>query len=497
MTAPTDGRPPTEVRRALSPLERWYWIADQVSPLNVIGRVQVRGHLPEPLLRAALDRLRRRHPLLRVAIAAEPDGRSPRFVPSDRPIPLRLVTADAPVAPGDAVPPGDGSPPPWVQRVDEHELVDRVDWRTGPLCRAVVITHPSATGLADDETHDLLLTMPHCVADGTTVLALLRQWIDLAERVRVGATDGTDSAVDTESGEPGEVGEPALPGSEAMFPRRFRGLVGTLRLRWLLAQDLFRVRRHRPARVVPSRFVPFTERRTRLIARTLAPDQVEALVAACRRERTTVHGALAAAMVLAVAAEAGSPAPGHVTIGSPITFRDALEPAVPERAVGTYVATVPTFVAYGPDRSLWDLARAISDDLATRRRVGSHFAMVDLVTLSCPKSVAAAGRFIEMMERTGPVNLCLSNIGRHDFPDRVGPWRLSGAQFVAGLSVVGYFVSTANTSHGQLSWNFTYVPDALSADRATALVAASVDAVSAAIDGHTNVVGGQTERSPR
>ena len=82
--------PTTEVRRALSPLERWYWIADQVSPLNVIARVQVRGPLPPVLLRAALDRLRQRHPLLRVAIAAAPDGRSPRFVSTDRPIPLEV-----------------------------------------------------------------------------------------------------------------------------------------------------------------------------------------------------------------------------------------------------------------------------------------------------------------------------------------------------------------------------------------------------------------------
>ncbi|MFY1634922.1 phthiocerol/phthiodiolone dimycocerosyl transferase family protein [Solwaraspora sp. WMMB335] len=465
MNPTTTDTPTTEVRRALSPLERWYWIADQVSPLNVIARVQVRGPLPPTLLRAALDWLRRRHPLLRVAIATAPDGRSPRFVPTDRPIPLHQVTHDE---------------AGWVRRINEHELVDRIDWRRGPLCRTVVLTRASTGGVPDDEVHDLLLTMPHCVADGTTVLSLLRQWIDLAEQVRrgAGATDGADGA---EPDEPGEPGEPALPGCEAMFPRRYRGLVGTLRLRWLLARDLYRVRRYRPARVVPSRFVPFTERRTRLLARTLTPEQVETLVAACRRERTTVHGALAAAMVLAVAAETGAPAPGHVTIGSPVTFRDALVPAVPERAVGAYVATVPTFVGYRPGLSLWQLARSISGDLAIRRRSGSHFAMVDLVTISCPRSVAASGRFIETMERTGPVNLCLSNIGRYDFPARVGPWQLSGAQFIAGLSVCGYFVSTVNTSHGRLFWNFTYVPDALPQERAARLVAASVDAVLAAI----------------
>ncbi|MFI7549303.1 hypothetical protein ACIBQ2_06115 [Micromonospora sediminimaris] len=464
--------PTTEVRRTLSPLERWYWIADQVSPLNVVARVRVRGPLPAPVLRAALHHLRRRHPLLRVAIAAAPDGRSPRFVPVDRPIPLHQVS-DVEDVSSDAT-------PGWVRRVNEYELVDRVDWRIGPLCRAVVLTRASSTGMPDDEVHDLLLTMPHCVADGTTVLSLLRQWIELAEPA-YSVTQDVDRAESTVPDPVGTPGEPALPACEAMFPRRYRGVLGALRLRRLLLRDLYRVHRHRPARVVPSHFVPFTARRTRLLARSLTPEQVEALVVACRREETTVHGALAAAMLLAVTAETGPPAPGHVTIGSPVTFRDALEPAVPERAVGAYVATVPTLVRYRPGLSLWQLARSISDDLAARRRAGSHFSMIDLVGLTGPKSVTASGRFIEMMERSGPVNLCLSNIGRYDFPARMGPWQLSGAQFVAGLSVCGYLVSTVNTSHGRLFWNFTYVPDALPEQRAIGLVEASVDAALAAI----------------
>ncbi|WP_432956633.1 phthiocerol/phthiodiolone dimycocerosyl transferase family protein [Micromonospora haikouensis] len=475
-----------EAHRALSPLERWYWIADQVSPLNVIARVRVHGHVPPELLRAALDELQARHPLLRVAIATRPDGRRPRFVPTDRPIPLRVGPdpdgagdGRLPAAPGvptesahaASVDPDAG----WLREVNERELADRVDWRAGPLCRAVVLT----TGAAPGDAHDLILTLPHCVADGTTALSLLRQWIEYADRLAAQGPPGPD-------GRPfgGAVPdrEPALPPAERMFPRRYRGVTGALRLGGQLLRDLYAVRRHRPARVTPSRFVPFTERRSRLLHRTLTAEQVAALARACRRERTTVHGALAAAMVLAVAAETPPPAPGHVAIGSPVDFRAALTPPVPERAVGAYVATVPSFVPYRPGVSLWQVARSISGDLAGRRQRGSHFAMVDLVRLSCPPSVAASDRFVELTERTGPVNLCLSNLGRYDFPDRIGAWRLGGAQFVAGLSVCGYFVATANTSHGELAWNFVHVPEAVPDARAARLVAACVDAVLAEID---------------
>ncbi|MDG4817215.1 hypothetical protein O7628_17110 [Micromonospora sp. WMMD956] len=503
-----------EAHRELSPLERWYWIADQVSPLNVIARVRVRGHLPTELLRAALDELQARHPLLRVAIATRPDGRRPRFVPTDRPIPLRRVApadpaspavpdaadpagpADSadpanPAGPADSAGPGDPDAG-WLREVDERELADRVDWRTGPLCRAVVLTAgaaaptarpgqpvPADPGPAAGDTHDLILTLPHCVADGTTALSLLRQWIEHADRLAARDPAGTEGRT---PGGTAPQREPALPPAERMFPRRFRGVTGALRLGGQLLRDLYAVRRHRPARVTPSRFVPFTERRSRLLHRTFTAEQVAALARACRREQTTVHGALAAAMVLAVAAETPPSAPGHVAIGSPVDFRAALTPPVPERAVGAYVATVPSFVPYRPGASLWEVARSISGDLAGRRQRGSHFAMVDLVRLSCPPSVAASGRFVELTERTGPVNLCLSNLGRYDFPDRIGAWRLAGAQFVAGLSVCGYFVATANTSHGELAWNFVHVAEAVPDARAARLVAACVDAVLAEID---------------
>lgn len=34
-----------EVRRPVSPMEQWFWIADQLSPLNVIARVRLVGHV--------------------------------------------------------------------------------------------------------------------------------------------------------------------------------------------------------------------------------------------------------------------------------------------------------------------------------------------------------------------------------------------------------------------------------------------------------------------
>jgi hypothetical protein len=442
MTLPT-------VRRPLSPVERWYWIADQVSPLNVIARVRVIGRLERDLLRAALDALQVRHPLLRVAITVGPDGAGPAFVPRQTLIPLRQVRGER-----------------WLDQINDRELVERIDSQAGPLCRTVVLTRPGTT--SDTDVHDLILTLPHCIADGTTVLSLLKEWLLIA----AGLESTSDNVLPV---------EPALPASEELFPPAHRGTAGALVLGRQRARDERALHRHQPARVEPTEFVPFAERRTRMMHRWLTAGQVETLLGACRRERTTVHGVLAAAMVAAVAAEA--PGTDSVAIGSPINFRAELVPPVPNHAVGSYVATVPTYVRTRTGGALWPMARSISRDLVRRKRRGEPFAMVNLVGGSCPMSVAEAGPLIEFMETSGPVNLCISNIGRYEFPADIGRWRCSGAQFVAGLSVCGYFVSTVNTSHDRLSWNFCHVEGGLSRVRAERLVTASVDAVLAVIAG--------------
>ncbi|MEV5886173.1 short-chain dehydrogenase [Streptomyces sp. NPDC052020] len=447
-------KPAAEAARPLTPLERWYWICDQISPLNVIGHVRVRGRLPEEVLGQGLDALQARHPLLRTAIHAEADGSRPRFVPiAGRPIPLRTV----------CVPEGEETGEPrWQRELNEHEFIEPVDWATGPLARAVAISR--------GEVHDLIITVPHCVADGTTVLSLLRQWLHLAARCQTGDADGS------------AVHEPAraLPGPEGLLPPEYRGLKGAAKVAAQMLADQSAARRLKPSRLEPSRGVPFPQRTTRLIHHELDGPGVEGLTQACKRERTTVHGLLAAAMVTAVAEDAGT-GPGHLTIGSPITFREALEPSVTDDELGTYVATVPSVVAYRPGQSLWPMARAISRDLARRRNRGEHLTAIATMGFVAPKTVAKSDRFLRFMQDKGPITLCLSNLGRFDFPHRIGPWQVSDAEFVTGLSVNAYFVATVNTSHDRLAWNFTHVDQAVPRDRAARMADASVEAVLAAL----------------
>lgn len=439
---------PTDMTRALSPAERWYWIIDQLSTLNVCGRVRVEGELSVEALRRGLDALQAHHPLLRLAITTGPPEDGTRFVPTENPIPLREVNLTEP------------DDERWVREVDEHEFATPIDWRSGPLVRAVVITQPG-------RIHDLVLSVTHCIADGTTLLALLRHWVRLtAGRPEVDRT--AERA-------------PVPVAAEALFLERYRAMSGEMPDKSPEGEEEADGA-GQVGRLEPDRFVPFDRRRTRFLHRFLPGDALEDLSLACKREGVTMHGVLAAAMACAVARDAGAPPPAHFAIGSPVDLRGELSRPVSENEVGCYVSAVHSVVRYQPD-DLWSMARFINRDIAERRKRGEQYVVFGQLAQQGPAGVADSEPFVRFIEEHGSFNFFISNIGRFDFPGTVGEWRLSEAQFVGGISVVGYFASSVGTSHGQLSWNFTYIDEAISRERAERLVDDSVATVLAAAAG--------------
>ena len=414
----------TEVRRPLSPVERWFWISDQISPLNVIARVRLTSHLAEGVLERATAHLAAEHPLLQMAIRANADGTNPVFESSTRGISVRTVR---------------GGECEWERQVDEYELRMSLDWRSGPLIRIVDVVLDSPT-----QEHDLVLTASHVVADGTTALTLLRRLVEHA--ARPGAQAGPDA-----------VGSrPVIGAPEDLLPARCRGLRGITRLAAIGLADGLATALARPCRLTPESMVNPAPQRTRLVRRTLTSTQVDVLVRRCRQERVTVHGALAAAMAMAIGPTAAQRASGRMCIGSPIDFRAELVPPVSVDEAGSYVCTVPLIVRFGGDRDLWSMAREVNRSLDRRRRSGQHLAMLWGLRFICPASVTKSSKAFGLLERNGPLNVGIWNLGRFEFPSRIGDWQLSGAQFLSSVMPFGYLVATVNTSHSELFWNFTY-----------------------------------------
>jgi NRPS condensation-like uncharacterized protein len=411
--------------RRLSPVERWFWIADQVSTLSVIARVRLTGHLPAGVLERAAAELAGEYRLLRVAIRQQDDGTNPVFAPSSQSISVRAVRGDE---------------CEWERQVDEHELRTSLDWQRGPLVRILDVVLDSP-----EETHDLVLTASHVIADGTTALSLLHRLIELA------------------SGKTGAVrSRPVIGAPEDRLPARHRGPRGIAGFATIGLADGLATALTRPARLTPESPVTPWRRRTRFVRRMLTPAQVDSLMRRCRQEGVTVHAALAAAMAMVIGPTAARRTSGRICIGSPIDFRAELVPPVTADEVGSYVAALPSIVRFGGDRDLWSIAATLNRSLDRRRRSGHHLSLQSAIRLMSPASIAKSSRAFGFIERNGPLNVGIWTIGPHDYAPRVGDWKLSGAQFISGVSISGYLVATANTSHDEMFWNFSYIADALS-----------------------------------
>lgn len=437
-----------EVCRPLSPSERWYWITDQIAPLNVIARVRLTGHVPDGALARAAALLAAEHPLLRVAIRADDDGTDPAFVPVSQTIPLHTVRGDD---------------TEWERFVEDHELSSAVDWRSGPLVRIVDISSD-----AGREVHDLVLTASHVIADPTTAMSLLQRLLEHADRLA--ATD-SDAVV---------APRPVVDAPEDVLPSRHRRLWSTAGATGLAGQ--FAAVLARPHRLTPEAWVPRSRRRTRFVRRTLTAAHVETLVRRCREERVTVHGALTAAIAMAIGPTAARKASGRICINSPINFRAQLNPPAGADVTGCYVVTVPSIVRFGGDSDLWSIARRIDQSLRRRTRCERHLAALFALRFICPGSVAKSARVFGLIERIGILDVVVSNIGHYGFATRIGEWELSGAQFTASVPSSSRLVATVNASHDELFWNFSFAEGPVSKQSAQRFADGSVHNLLGAIE---------------
>jgi hypothetical protein len=422
-----DSRRFAALPRRLSPLERWHWTVDQVAPLHIVSRVRISGWIDVAAVRAALDALAHRHPVLRAAICSV-GGAYPQFVPAPpRPISLRVVPKGS-----------------WLSEID-HELRDRFD-PEGPLLRATLIT-------VEPDVHDLLLTSTYSIADCVTVISFARQVLELA-------ADATH----------GWVPEISMPsGAEDLIPEGFRGARGKGRALARLIADAARDRRAAPMRLAREAWVPPEERFTRLVHRSISGTEYRALLMAWRARRILPEAVVGAALAMAAGADAGA-VQANIGVAVSVPFRDHLAEPIDDDTAGGFQAMTSIPVAHVPGESLWQAAEPFNAELRDGIRRRHHLAALSAVPLLIPKTPANADTVVKLLDSRGPGNLCLTYLDVADFPVHIDEWTLSGAQFVSGTSITGYAMLTAVSGHDALELNLGYTDGIISPDRAETLI---------------------------
>jgi NRPS condensation-like uncharacterized protein len=366
--------------RQLGSEERIFWSYEQVRPMHFTLAANIIGTLPVDRLHEALTLVQQRHPLLNVRIVLDQSG-TPWFMRDSAKIPVRLVKRH--------------SEQQWQQEV-EHEIANPFDWDQAPLVRVVL--------LQGNDVSDLIITCEHIITDGMSSVFLLRDILQA-----VGLPDRPLSVL------------PEQPPYEQLVPQ-FEPKVQALSFEPSLATT-----KTKPTLAEKSR--------PRLHTWSLSAAETISLVHRCQQAQTTVHAAICAAFLLAIAHQRTqkNDLEESTTLKcfSPINLRRFL-PAI-EEDFGFYFTAYVTTDTITPDLSLWELAHSIKAQLNQKmapEQIFAHLPHSEAFLSTLPST----DEVVDMVETVNGYDVLVSNLGRLTIPQQYGELQLAAVYGPSGTT---------------------------------------------------------------
>jgi hypothetical protein len=421
-TRPQTPAPPIgTARRALAGLEHAMRLTDAVVPFNVVVVLRLEGELAPSALRAALDTLQRRHPLLRAACVGP--TKKPFFqFETAGPIPLEVCERPTPES--------------WIA-VAEEELVRRFDLDAGPLLRCRY--------LAGRSCGDLIVTFQHMIVDATSAVRFIGDLLSLSAGVT--------------RGDRGNIPEEGLLPASALFPSQFKGVSFARAVAAFMGRqvaDEIRFRWH--SRGVRKPAITDTGK-CRIIPIRFPAALTSALIQASRARRLTLNSVLGAGLLTAVQ-RCLYPSPRvplrHLVFAD---LRPRLRTTIPDDMLGVFLTMIRFTVMVEREGDLWTLARDIQESTLRAERSGErHLAF---------KLSPAVLNIVLHQRAFRWCATAFSYSGPPDLPLEYGSFELKGIHaFPTNWNTGPEYSALARLFRGELWWDILYLDNDM--DRAKA-----------------------------
>lgn len=433
------------IERALSPSEKLWWILDHECRVNFVMHARVSGELTEEIIRPALKAVQARHPLLRVRI--EKQGRHGLVYRADGVpnIPLRIV---------------DRPEEAWIEEA-EAELNDRFEVDKGPLVRCVLIRHGALE-------NTVLLSFHHSIGDAMSGAFLIRDLFQSAALVREGK----------------EYYLPLLEPKremDAYYPSWARGFSGRLRYYGFAFRVFYPlIKWGRPRTPVYDRKAAPEERRARIVAHSIDARIIEKLHERANLEGTTLHGALLAAQILAIAHDRQEQKEKPYFLGSPVNLRKRLAPQVGQD-VGFFVTMGASINKAGLSTDFWRLADQVRQSLWECVARGDPFVYTyqhrDMAAILSLLGLGRIGRktYGRLLAMANMGGMAFSNIGKVDIETVQGPFNIETLGFAASGSSLSPLLGFAATIKNRSTWNFVGMEPMLSREHTQRIAAKAME----------------------
>lgn len=333
------------------------------TPLNCVFTAKISGTINEENLHRALQKIQQKHPLLQMNIDAS--GKAPYFVLNQQisKIPVRVAKRF--------------TDEDWLTE-SKTEWYKLFDAQNEPLARLV--------WLKGETVSDLLLVLPHCICDGTTILNLLRELMTL--------TDNPDQDL---------IPYPSFHTVKDLLPENFsitklghfKGKVFAA-----LGRLFFFFKATSNTHVDRSNYAVHWK---------ISTENTKKLLLKCKEENTTVHAAICVAFMEAFKHIQGEKAHGKVIC--PVDIRRFVE-AIKQDTMFAF-APIAELKLDDSKNTFWTKARVLKADLDAKV---SEMKVYDLLGMS-EYFHSSVNKMIGFLRTTkGTHDVTLSNMGLLNIP---------------------------------------------------------------------------------
>lgn len=336
---------------------------DAKTPLNCVFGAKITGKINGEHLHLALYKIQQKHPLLRMNI--DISGKDPYFVLNENmgkiPVRISVRTSDQ----------------DWMQqsKVEWYKLFNN---NSEPLARVV--------WLQGETESDLLLVLPHCICDGTTILNLMRELMALIDQP-----------------EKDLVPYPSFASVKELLPSNFNTSKAT-HFKGKIFATLGRL-----FFFFKSTSYHSSNQLNYAINWKMNAADTKTLLQKCKAEQTSVHAAICVAFMEAFKQVQGNNAHGKVIC--PVDIRRFV-PAIKEDTMFAF-APIAELKMDQQENLFWNKARKLKTDLEAKI---SEMKVYDLLNMS-EYFHSSVNKMIGFLKTTkGTHDITLSNMGLLNIP---------------------------------------------------------------------------------
>lgn len=392
--------------RALSVTEQAMELLNrQNGSLNIVTISRIKGEIRKEILRQALDAIQSIHPLLNCRIV----GTLERLEFTNHgtgKITLCVVSQ--------------GINDNWQDVVIE-EANKTID-SSQVLLKCVLIDKQS-----EINTSYLITTVHHAISDGLSCISLQSEILKCYQIIASGDSIDIDC-------------EPALPPLEELLPKWMKGKKGIDKGKWFLLKMKLKMLLHKPETLESEETVPIESRSCGMSHRFLEKELTQKLIELCRQEKTTVQGALCAAMLLTVANKISREKPRSIKVScrSFVDLRRRLEPPIKPENMGFLASFLTSLHQIKPRMSFWDLSRDITKNIELGLKRKDIFKPLMMFRKIVEYYIDNPDEF--------SLTISVTNIGRVNIAQVYGDLEIEEISFVASNAIFGKIFTVATAT---------------------------------------------------